>query len=337
MKVRTFRWQHAVTALVFITTVFLPAGCGGDSDSDNRLRIAVIPKGTTHEFWKAIHAGAVKAEIELDNVRVIWEGPLKESDRASQINIVENFTNQKVDGIALAPLDDKALVRPVREATRSGIAMVIMDSGLEAEVGRDYVSFVATDNYIGGQKGGRKLGELLGGRGKVLMMRYMVGSASTEKREQGFLDVITKEFPEIELVSADQYGDATSETAQRMGENLLQRYHELDGIFCPNESTTFGMLLALQQSGQAGKVKFVGFDSSPKLIQALKDEQLHGLVLQDPFNMGYTAVTTLVAHLRGESVEPRIDTGSEVATPENMNEPRIAQLLSPPTNEWLSR
>jgi ribose transport system substrate-binding protein len=163
----------------------------------------------------------------------------------------------------------------------------------------------------------------------------MVGSASTEKREQGFLNVMKEEFPGIELVSTDQYGDATSETAQRMGESLLQKYQQLDGIFCPNESTTFGMLLALQQSGRAGKIKFVGFDSSPKLIQAMKDGDLHGLVLQDPFNMGYTGITTLVAHLRGEKVPPRVDTGSAVATPDNMDEPRITNLLSPPIDKWL--
>ncbi len=312
------------------------SGCGrGSGDEAGLLKIAVIPKGTTHEFWKAIHAGAVKAERELAGVQVIWKGPTKEDDREQQINVVENFINAGVPGIALAPLDDEALVRPVREAGHAGIRVVIMDSGLNAEVGTDYASFVATDNYVGGQKGGRRLGRLLEGRGKVLMMRYQVGSASTEKREQGFLDVMGAEFPDIEIVSSDQYGGATTETSYAKAENLLNVFPELDGIFTPNESTTFGMLRALQGSGRAGKVKFVGFDSSDKLIRAMAAGEIHGLVLQDPLNMGYTAVKTLVNCLRGEKVSARINTGSEVATPENMSKPRIKKLLSPPIDKYL--
>ena len=295
----------------------------------------VIPKGATHEFWKSIHAGAVKAELELPGVRIDWKGPTKEDDREQQINVVENFISKGVDGIVLAPLDDVALARPVREASRAGISVVVMDSGLDAEVGKDYVSYVATGNYGGGEKAARRLGELLNGKGKVLMMRYQIGSESTQQREQGFLDVLAKEFPAIELVSADQYGGATTESSFTKAENILNRFSELDGIYCPNESTTFGMLRALQESGRAGKVKFVGFDTSEKLIQAMAAGELHGLVVQNPINMGYLAVKTLVAHLRGETVEPHIDTGSAVATPENMNEPHIRELLAPPFEKYL--
>lgn len=300
-----------------------------------QIRIAVIPKGTTHEFWKSIHAGALKAERELPGVQIIWKGPTKEDDRGQQISVVENFINAGVTGIVLAPLDDVALAKPVQEAGRAGISVVVMDSGLQAEPCRDFASFVATDNYVGGQHGARRLGKILGGKGKVLLLRYQVGSASTVQREQGFLDTLKADFPDVQVVSADQYGGATTESAYAKAENLLNRFADLDGIFCPNESTTFGMLRALQGSGRAGKVKFVGFDSSDKLIQAMADGELHGLVLQDPLNMGYVAVKTLVAFLRGEKVATRIDTGSAVATPENMNDPRIRELLSPPIDEYL--
>jgi ribose transport system substrate-binding protein len=313
-----------------------PAVCKRDAAArDELLRIAVIPKGTTHEFWKSIHAGAIKAQDELKGVQVIWKGPVKEDDRKTQIDVVESFINQAVAGIVLAPLDDTALAKPVREAAKAGIPVVIMDSALSAEACLDYASFVATDNYVGGQRGGRRLGEVLGGRGRVLMMRYQAGSASTAEREQGFLDVIRSEFPDIQIVSENQRGGATTEESFAKGENLLNSFPELDGIFTPNESTTFGMLRALQESGRAGKLKFVGFDSSDKLIQALRDGQIHGLVLQDPLNMGYTAVKTLVAYLRGEEVPTRIDTGSAVATPENMNDERIRTLLSPPIGAYL--
>ncbi len=299
------------------------------------LKIAVIPKGATHEFWKSIHAGALKAEAELKDVQVEWKGPLKEDDRTEQINVVENYIHPGTSGIVIAPLDNVALVRPIREATKAGIGVVVVDSGVNAEVCTDYASFIATDNYAGGTKGAQRLGELLGGKGKVLMMRYQEGSASTMQREQGFLDTLRSKFPEIQLVSSEQYGGATVESAMAKAENLLNRYTELDGIFCPNETTTFGMLQAIQAAGMEGEVKFVGFDSSAKLIEALAEKHIHGLVVQDPMSMGYLGVKTVVAYLRGEPVPSKIDTGSVVATPENMNEPRIKDLLSPPIDKYL--
>jgi ribose transport system substrate-binding protein len=321
--------------------VFVVIGCRKKEKTADKYRIAVIPKGTTHVFWKSIHAGAVKAERELQasGVKVIWKGPLKEDDRESQIRVVEDFVTRGVSAIVLAPLDDAALRRPVRDAVNNGIPVVIIDSGLKSE---DYVSFVATDNYIGGRKGGEHLAKILGGKGKVIMLRYQEGSASTMNREQGFLDVLKEKYPEIEVVSANQYGGATTESAYAASENLLAPLRRpdgtltIDGIFCPNESTAFAMLRALQDSGLAGKVKYVGFDSSERLVQGLANGEIHGLVLQDPINMGYLGVKTVVAHLRGEKVERRIDTGSVVATPENMNEPDIRNLLEPDFKKWLN-
>lgn len=304
-------------------------------DGSGPLTIAVIPKSVMREFWKSVHAGAVKAELETRGVQTIWKGPLNENDRAQQINTVENFINQGVSGIVLAPLDDVALLGVVREAGRAGIPVVIMDSDLRGEAGKDFVSFVATDNYAGGEKAAMRLAEVLGGRGDVLMMRYNVGSASTHQREQGFLDRLAKDFPEIRVVSSDQYGGATTESAFAKAESLLNRFPELDGVFCPNDSSAFGMLRALQQSGRAGKVKFVAFDVLPKFVEAMEAGQMHGFVVQDPLNMGYLSVRTLVAHLRGEKVPLRIDTGSTVVTPENLHEPRIRELLFPPIEKYL--
>jgi len=334
-----------IIALVAVAAVSAFIGCKQktEQNSAKKYQIAVIPKGTTHVFWKSIHAGALKAEQELKaaglDVEVIWKGPLKEDDRESQIRVVEDFVTRGVNGIVLAPLDDAALRMPVKDAVSNGIPVVIIDSDLKSE---DYVSFVATDNYLGGRKGGQRLAEILGGKGKVIMLRYQEGSASTMNREQGFLDTIKKDYPGIEVVSANQYGGATTESAYQASENLLAPLRtadgglKIDGIFCPNESTAFAMLRALQDSGLAGKVKYVGFDSSDRLVQGLRNGQIHGLVLQDPINMGYLGVKTIVAHLRGEDVQKRIDTGSEVATPENMNDPKMKNLLEPDFKKWLN-
>jgi len=289
------------------------------------FRIAVIPKGTTHEFWKSIHAGALRAAGEL-GVEVLWKGPQKEDDRAQQITVVEDFISRGVDGIVLAPLDDRALMRPVRDAAREGIPVVIIDSALQ---GSDFVSYVATDNYRGGVLAARRLGELLKGRGRIFMIRYQEGSASTEQREAGFYDTLTKEFPGIVLLVKDQYAGATTETAYQLAENLISRFPDVDGVFAPNESSTFGTLRALQEARLAGKIVFVGFDSSPKLVQGLRDGDLQGLVLQNPAKMGYLGVKTVIAHLKGEPVEKVVDTGVVLATKDNMDSAEIRALLTP--------
>lgn len=303
----------------------------------DQIRIAVIPKGTTHEFWKAIHAGAVKAEQELDaagtSVRVTWQGPLREDDREQQVQVVENFIGRRVDGIVLAPLDSRALVAPVETAVRGKIPVVIIDSGLESN---RYASFIATDNREGGRIAARNLGRMLEGRGNVILLRYQVGSNSTEEREAGFLEVMAADFSDIKLISTDQHAGATRDSAKRVAENLLNRYgREVNGIFASNESSASGMLLALRDAGLAGKVKFVAFDAGETINAGLEAGHVDGFVVQDPFRMGYLGVKTMVSVLQGETVPKFIDTGVGFVTEENYDDPNIADLLRPPLDKYL--
>jgi ribose transport system substrate-binding protein len=324
--------------LVFAACALL-VGCADKAASGRAsLTVAVIPKGTSHEFWKSIHAGAVQASQELaaqgDTVEIIWKGPLREDDREQQVQVVEGFLSQKVQGIVLAPLDSRALVRPVEEAKQAGVPVVIIDSGLESEA---FVSFVATDNRKGGQLAGARMGELLGGKGKVLLLRYQEGSASTQEREAGFLEELAAKHPGIEVVSSDQYAGPTRETAKRTAENLLNRFGPtLQGIFTPNESSTIGMLLALQDIGRAGTVKFIGFDASQVLVDAIRANQLDGIVLQNPMRMGYLGVKTMVDHLRGRPIERRVDTGVMLVTSANLDSAHVKDLVNPPISRYLS-
>ena len=290
-----------------------------------RRSIAVIPKGTTHVFWKSVEAGARQAGQEL-GVEVIWKGPLKENDRAQQIQVVQQFISQNVAGIALAPLDSKALLGTVRSAAQKRIPVVIFDSALEGQVGRDFISFVATDNREGGRLAGEKMAELLDRKGKVVLLRYMVGSASTTNREAGFLEAIAK-YPDMEVIVDNRYAGATAGEAKTAALNLLDKIREADGVFCPNESSTLGMLLALRQEGLAGMLRFVGFDASPPLVAGLRTGEIDALIVQNPRKMGYLAVKTLVDHLDGKPVEQRIDTGVAVVTRHNMNDPEIKPLI----------
>jgi ribose transport system substrate-binding protein len=165
----------------------------------------------------------------------------------------------------------------------------------------------------------------------VIMLRYAEGSASTTDREEGFLQQMKSKYPNIELISTDQYAGATRDTAKRASETLLQRFSkEVNGIFTPNESSTTGMLLALQDINQAGKVMFVGFDASPQFIEALRGKQMQGIVLQNPFRIGELGVKTMVESLMGKPVEKRVDTGAMMVTPENMDSEEAQKLLNPP-------
>jgi ribose transport system substrate-binding protein len=311
---------------------FTLAACNktADSSSDAKLppgakTIAVIPKGTTHVFWKTVEAGARQAGQEL-GVNILWKGPLKENDRVQQIQIVEQFTSDAVNGIVIAPLDDVALRRPVQAAMAKNIPVQIIDSALQGEPGKDFIGYVGTNNHKGGEMGAAELVRILGGKGKVVLLRYMEGSASTNEREAGFLEVI-KKSPEIHLIVENRYGGATASEAQTTAMNMMDQLKEADGIFCSNESLTFGMLLALRQNNLAGKAKFVGFDSSGPLVEALKKGEIQALVAQNPRKMGYEAVKNIVAHLNGEKTPESVDSGVQLITPENVNSPEVVDLL----------
>jgi len=229
-------------------------GAGAQEKSDpgtpepktKKWRVLVIPKATTNEFWQTVHAGALEVAEELGNVEILWNGPEKEDDYNKQIELVQSAKTMGVDGIVLAPLDSKALVSPVDQAIDHDIPVVIIDSGLESQ---RTVSTVATDNYHGGVLAAKRMAELLGGKGDVIVLRHMVGSDSTEQREEGFLETIRR-YPEIKVLSQNQYAGATEESARKIAQDLIENYkNQVDGIFCSNEQSTMGMLKALDEAG----------------------------------------------------------------------------------------
>ncbi len=229
-----------------------PAKAANANDSPSgkktkKYRVFVIPKGTSHEFWLTIHAGALKAAHDLGNVEIVWQGPEKEDDRLQQIQLVQTAVASGVDGIVLAPLDSKALVKPVEEAIAKKIPVVIIDSGLDS---KKIVSHIATDNFHGGVLAAQRLGTVLNGEGNVILLRYAVGSESTEQREKGFTETLAKEFPKIKLISDGEYAGPTNDTAQQKSQSLITQFRgQVNGVFCPNESSTLGMLRALEGAG----------------------------------------------------------------------------------------
>jgi ribose transport system substrate-binding protein len=331
-------WLLGLVGLALLT------GCSSKptTKAPGKFRIAVIPKGTTHDFWRSIHAGALEAARERGNAEIRWDGPAKEDQRQEQQQIVERFASEQVSAIVLAPCDRQTLVAPVEAAMKKGIPVVIIDSGLElpaaARSGDKYLGYIATNNHQGGVEAAHRMIELVKDKDKpeVLMIRYQAGSESTEQREAGFRETM-RTAPKIHFTEAADEAGATVDSAQKVAERLLSDRKKLDGIFAPNESSTVGVLRALEVLKRAGKVNLVGFDASPILMGALAQGKLQGLVLQDPFDMGYQAVWRAIDHLEGKPMplERTRYTSLSVATKENMNEPEIRQLHARDLKKYL--
>ena len=321
----------AAIAVIFAGLI-LSTGCNKKSDENTassgvtntnaQYNIAVIPKGTTHIYWQSVKAGAEQAAKEF-NCKIYWNGPERETDRDRQIQIIEDIIVQKVDGVVLAPLDKDALVPSVDKLASLKIPCAIIDSGVGTS---NYVTFAATDNYLGGVLAARRMGLILNGNGNVLVLKYAPGSASTTDRENGFIDTIGKEFPGIKIVDT-KYGQDLVETALAAAEDILTRNADVQGFFACNESTAVGTLQALQTQKRS-EIKMVGFDSSPALLDGLKAGQIDALVVQNPFKMGYEGVKAVVMAIQGKPVEKKIDTGVAVVKREDLDKPDIKALLN---------
>jgi ribose transport system substrate-binding protein len=330
----------------------LLGGCGRPS-ANFKYRLAVIPKGLTHEFWQSIHRGAERAAADLGgegvSTAIDWDGPQKENDAREQIKLVQLKIGTGINGLVLAPQDSKRMVDCVKESVDRGVPVVIIDSGLDPEALKAkpnlIVKYVATNNYNGGRLAAERLLEVLAKEGKtapnLILFRYAVGSESTEQRESGFLDYVHEQNearkkadkPAITLLSTDQYAGATVDDAKKnAGPLLIAHKDKLDGVFAVNESSATGMLIALRSQGLNGKVRFVAFDSSEPLLQAIREGDVDGTIVQDPYRMGYLGVWNLVKHLEGYDVSAGgtdLGTGEYVVTKDNLDSAATRELFDP--------
>ena len=303
------------------------AGC---NQGPRQRRIAVVPKAASHIFWQTVHAGVVSAGRDL-KVDVVWNAPTAETDFSRQIQIVDSMLAQRVDGIAIAASDRTALNASLDRAAQLGIPVAVFDSGVDST---NYMTFVATNNYEAGAMGARKLGELIGGKGKIAVVQHMPGSNSTMDREQGFEDLIKKEYPGIEIV-ARQYGMANPSKSMAAAENILTAHPDLAGIFCSTEPSSLGASLALKERGLAGKIRFVAFDSTDKMVEDVRAGVIDAMVVQDPFKMGYEAVKSVVDKLNGHPPPKKMDLSGRVITKADLDKPDVKALLFPDIDKYL--
>jgi ribose transport system substrate-binding protein len=289
----------------------LAGGCG---EAANDIIIVVIPKGMTHEHWQSVRRGAERCAADFAAegvpVRIIFDGPLRERDALEQIRIVDRRVATGADGIVLAPQHSKTMTACVQRAAERGLPVVVIDSGLADT--RFQIKYVATNNYRGGELAAEHLAAELGKHGKekpkLILFRYAVGSESTEQREAGFESRMKELCPDAVWLSTDKYAGATRDSAMReAGPLVLQFRDQVDGIFAPNESSATGMVDVLRSQELNGKVLVMGFDSSKPLLQAIRDGNMVGSLLQDPYKMGYMSTWYCVRHVRGENVNAGSD------------------------------
>ncbi|WP_114972467.1 substrate-binding domain-containing protein [Rhodoferax ferrireducens] len=292
--------------------------------ADKVLNIVFIPKSSDQVFWDLMRNGVEKAVTEDGNIKLTWRGPVHNADTDSQIRILQVYTQPGVDAILIAPTDRARLLEPVRKAVALGIKVIVVDSALD---GNYHTNQVATDNINGGKLAAKRMADLLGKRGRVMMLRTLAGSASTDDRAQGFITYLKEYAPHITLVD-DVYGGGSTGKLRRSAAAMLKKHPAVDGVFAVNESSTDGMLRALREQGLAGKIKFVGFDSTDLLIQGLESGEIHGLVVQNPYQMGYQGIKAAVAAIHQAPIKDRtIFTEAIVVTRENVKQPAIQKLI----------
>ena len=322
MTLHPFRASAALAlALSFLA---ISPGC----TREKKTTIAVIPKGRAHLFWRSVNAGAAKAAQE-SGVELIWNGPTSETDYAGQIQIVEAMINRHVDAIVLAPIDKTAMIGVVDRAAREKIPVVIFDSPVDTE---NFVSQVATDNYAAGRIAAGRMGQILSGKGKIAIVAVQPGAASTMAREQGFEDAVKEKFPGIQILDK-RYGMADFAKSLAVSENLLTAHTDLDALFASNESSTVGAAQALKQ--RQSKVKLVGFDWSPGLLEDLRAGAIDSLVAQHPFMMGEMSVKAAVAKLKGQEVTKINNIAPRLLLKENLDTPEVKAQVTPDLKKYL--
>ena len=291
---------------------------------DRKKVIGVVPKATSHLFFMTIHAGVRAAERDF-NVEVLWNGPNEETEHARQIQIVDAMVAQRVDALAISATDETALAAPVKRAIDAGIPVSIFDSGVAV---KDYVTFIATDNYRAGQSAARQVAQLINSQGKVALLMHKPGGKSTVDRERGFEDVMRSEFPKIQIV-ARQFGMADRAKSRQVAENILTANPDLDAMFASAEANSIGAVQAIKSRDLSGKIKLVTFDVSDAHVEALKEGTIDVMIVQDPYRIGYEAVASLARKLNGSTPPKRIDLEARMITREDIKRPEVQVLLSP--------
>jgi ribose transport system substrate-binding protein len=298
--------MNRIEKLIFFSFCVLCFFClNCDAIQEKGIRITVITQAMDSEFWQKVKQGAEDAAKEHPDVTLSVLAPAREINIDQQVNIVEDQILKRVSAIAVSPCGAAEIIPMLDKAYAKKIPVIIFNSDIDWE---HKLSFVGTDNYLGGRLAGEFITTALNGKGKVAVIRGIVGIRGHEERVGGFLNVM-KAAKEIEIVSI-QPANSERELALTVMENILTIHPDLDAVFMTNDGMALGALEAIDAHRLTNKIITVGFDGSREAIQAVKDERLTAEVVQNPYNIGRQALVTAYKAAKGESIEKRIDTGT---------------------------
>lgn len=282
-------------------------------------RIAVICKGEQHQFWQTVKAGAEEAGEEL-GVKITFEAPPDESQIDVQIEMVKKAIEEKADAILLAPLDTDRLNDVIDQADAEGIPVLTLDSDVTTDA---RVATIGTDNITGGAIAARNAIEQIGTEGKVAVIVHVRGAQTAIEREKGFVDEINK-YDGLQVVGSESC-NGDPDLAKEQAEEFIKKNPDLKCIYATNEGSALGAAQAVQDTG----ITVIGFDSSDDEIRYLQDGWIQGMMVQNPYNMGYLGVRNIYKAMQGKKLEEKIDTGITYVDRNNLQDEDIEWLLYP--------
>ncbi|RUT28805.1 ABC transporter substrate-binding protein [Arsenicitalea aurantiaca] len=317
-------------SLIGLSALALAAGlvAAAPATAQDQPTIPIIVKDTTSFYWQIVLAGARKAGQDL-GVNVPELGAQSEADINGQITILENAVAGNPAAIVISPTERAALGAPITEAAQSTIIIGI-DSAADSDA---FTSFLTTDNVEGGRVAADGLAAAIEAKhgaieGDVALITALPGVGSLDQRAEGFKERLAEAYPGLNLV-ADRVADGQATTGLNITTDLITANPNLRGIFASNLIMAQGAGQAVAENGVQDQIALVGFDSDERLVQFLSEGVIAALVVQDPYRMGYDGIATALAAANGEEVEANVDTGANLITTENMNEPRSQELLNP--------
>jgi ribose transport system substrate-binding protein len=290
--------------------------------------IFVIAKDTTSPYWQAVLAGARKAGQDL-GVNVIELGAQSESDVSGQISILAKAVASNPAAIVIAPAEFAALGKPIDEAAKK-VKIIGIESAADTKA---MTSLLATDNVNAGRVAADALAVAItktsaDTEGDVVMITSMPGVPSLDQRAKGFKEVVAAKYKALDI-TAEKVADGKPATVLGIMNDLIANTGDLRGVFVSDPITAQAVSQAVVEKKTNDKINIVGVGSDEKLVKFLQDDVIAGLVVEDPFRMGYDGVKTALAASKGEQVSANIDTGVTLVTKANMSSARSQELLKP--------
>jgi ribose transport system substrate-binding protein len=301
---------------------------GAPAMAQTKPTVAIIVKDTTSPYWQTVLAGARKAGQDL-GVNISELGAQSESDASGQIGMLEKAVASSPAAIVIAPAQFAALGKPIDEAAKK-VKIIGIESAADTKA---MTSLVATDNV----KAGRAAAEALAAaitktygdtEGNIVIITAMPGVAALDQRAKGFKEVIAAKYRALDLV-ADKVADGKPATVINIMKDLIANTADLRGVFASDPIMTQAVGQAVAESKSGDKINIIGVGSDEKLVRLLQADTIAGLVVEDPFRMGYDGVKTALAASKGEQVAANVDTGATLVTKANMSSARSQELLNP--------